>query len=104
METGIKPELSVDDSGALVLPQIQTGLSGLVTVIKKAWLGQYNSTAHMLKEADALCCNISRDTPGRAPQPLSRELLRDRIRHWREHRERLFGNSSLKCLCCLILF
>jgi serine/threonine protein kinase len=104
METGTKPELSVDDSGALVLPRIQTGLSVLDTMIQKAWLGQYNSTAHMLKDADALHRNITRDLSSTAPRALSRELLRDHIRHWREHREKCLGNPILNCLCSIIFF
>jgi hypothetical protein len=104
METGTKPELSVSDSGALVLPPIQTGLSVLDTMVQKAWLGQYNSTAHILKDADTLHCNISRDVSGIAPRALPRELLRDHVRHWREHREKYLGNPILNCHPSFIFF
>jgi serine/threonine protein kinase len=43
IETGAKPELSISDDGAIVLPQIQTGHDGIDTMIRKAWLWQYSS-------------------------------------------------------------
>jgi serine/threonine protein kinase len=96
MEIGAKPELSVGDDGAIVLPQVQTGHDGIGTMIRKAWLGQYGSTSQMLEHADSLHSNLIRDTPGPTIQSVSREALRDRVKQWRE------------CLCCvaqhLVLF
>jgi serine/threonine protein kinase len=104
MELGTKPEFSVDDDGALVLPQVQTGLNRLDTMIQEAWLGKYNSTALMLKDADSLTSNISRDISGKNPRSLSRESFQECIRQWRDHRERKFGISSLIYPSRLILF
>lgn len=104
METGTKPELSVDDSGALILPRIQTGLSTLDKILQKAWLGQYSSTAHMLEDIGGLHCDIDRDLSGMAPLVSTRELLRGHIKLWREDREKRFGNPVHNCVCSLNIF
>ncbi|KAJ5544592.1 hypothetical protein N7535_007013 [Penicillium sp. DV-2018c] len=49
MEHGAKPELSVDDHGRLVLPEIRTDHPNLDTIIRKAWLGHYSHTSEMLE-------------------------------------------------------
>ena len=94
MEHGSKAQLSVDNNGTLLLPEVQTGHEGIDTIVRKAWLGQYSSTAQMLRHIESLHMDRSRDTRGSRTHPVSRESLRDRIRHWREHREKHFGKQS----------
>ncbi|KAF2253517.1 hypothetical protein BU26DRAFT_450388 [Trematosphaeria pertusa] len=91
METGTQPELSVDDNRALVLPEIRTGHNGIDSMIRKAWLGQYSSTAQMLEHAESLHNDGNWDTHSPITQPTLRDALRDRVRQWREDREKEYG-------------
>ncbi|KAG0153886.1 hypothetical protein PDIDSM_1265 [Penicillium digitatum] len=54
VEHGIKPELSVDRDGKLILPTIQTNHQGIDTIIRNAWLGHYSSTSQMLENLHSL--------------------------------------------------
>lgn len=92
METGTKPELSVDDNGTLVLPQIRIGHSGIESMIRRAWLGQYSSTAQMLEHAESLHTDRRRETQSLMSQPVLKEVLRSRIKQWRKDREEQYGN------------
>ncbi|CAG8429867.1 unnamed protein product [Penicillium salamii] len=91
LEHGAKPELVVDSNGTLALPKIQTDHPILDTIIRKAWLGQYDRTSEMLEHIDSIGINgasCAHDTgfcSGLA------ESLRVRIRKWRKCRENKFG-------------
>lgn len=91
MEHGSRPNLSIDYNGILIIPEVQTGHNGVDEVIREAWLGKYSSTAQMLKHIESLCTS-SRDIHSPRTYSVSRESLRDRIRQWREHREKSFGS------------
>ncbi|GES64955.1 serine/threonine protein kinase [Aspergillus terreus] len=90
MEHGVKPGFEVGVGGSLVLPEVRTGHSGLDSVIRKAWSGQYSNTEEMLEQIESLKCG------GRQPWDLhskgpSRELLEERVLRWRECRMKQFG-------------
>jgi serine/threonine protein kinase len=93
IEHEVKPELSVDSRGTLVLPKIRTDHQSLDTIIRKAWLGHYNRTSEMLEDLNSI------DTNGACPAndiklySGSTESLGDRIRKWRECRENKFGKG-----------
>lgn len=91
MEHGGKPKFSIDDRGALVLPEVQTGHDGLDAVICRAWLGQYSSTAEMLKHVESFLNGQSRSAGRSDSDQITREPLRDRVRQWREQRKKQFG-------------
>lgn len=102
VEHGIKPELSVDRDGVLILPSIQTNHLGIDAIIRNAWLGQYRSTSEMLENLHALDAQIDQvvhDTQIHS-EPIS--SLRERVRAWRKRRENNVGkNRPLydACLC-----
>jgi hypothetical protein len=93
MEHGTKPELSVCEDGTIVFPCIQTGNSGVDTMIRKAWLGEYTSTAQMLEHAYSLHATDGRCLMDSMKQIASRQLLRDRVKLWRENRKERFGTE-----------
>ncbi|KAJ2906145.1 uncharacterized protein MKZ38_002860 [Zalerion maritima] len=96
METGAEPKLSVNDYGTLFLPQIRTGHVGIDSMVTKAWLGEYSSTAQMLEHA-ASFREESRDVHNPMTHPVSKDTLRDRVRQWRKDREEQYG-SVLRAL------
>ncbi|RJE23418.1 hypothetical protein PHISCL_04226 [Aspergillus sclerotialis] len=77
LETGVRPEISLDDHNGLILPQIHTVHDGLDSLIEKAWRGQYNSTIDMLKHAERL--NTVQNSRGPVEQPVSKAELIARI-------------------------
>ncbi|KAI9841022.1 MAG: hypothetical protein M1837_001052 [Sclerophora amabilis] len=91
VETGTKPDLSLDDTGMLVLPQIHVGHSGIESIIRRAWLKQFSSTAQMLDHAESLYNRGSQETHSPRIQSLSKDALRDRIRQWRKDREKQYN-------------
>lgn len=95
VEHGAKPKLSVDDRGNLVLPEVKTGNEGLDAAIRKAWLGQYSSTTDMSRHIESLLDDRSGSAGRSVPDKISEESLRDRVRQWREQREKQFGTLSL---------
>jgi serine/threonine protein kinase len=91
MEHGVKPTLSINETGCLVLPEICTGHNGIDAVIQRAWLEQYTSTAEMLEHIDSFYpgesgCICFPTSPG-----VSCDSLKVRVRQWREHRKSQFG-------------
>lgn len=84
MEHGVKPKLSVDETGALVLPEVQIGHEGLDAAIRKVWLGQYSSTTEMLMHIESFLDNENGSVCWPNSDQPSRESLRDRVRQWRE--------------------
>lgn len=96
VEHGAKPELSVDSHDTLVLPKVRTDHLILDTIIRKAWLGHYSHTSEMLEHLDSLDANGARNAHGVQMHSGSTELLRGRIRKWRESRENKFGKGYLK--------
>jgi len=98
METGTKPELSTNGEQSLVLPEIHTGHNGIDLMIRKAWLGQYSSTAQMLEHAESLYNDGHRGTLSPMIQPTSRDALRNCVRQWRKDRERQHGNSHFSSI------
>ncbi|KAL1972840.1 hypothetical protein VTN31DRAFT_6382 [Thermomyces dupontii] len=92
LELGVKPKLSMDHCGNLVFPEIQTGHKGLDTAIRKAWLGQYSSTAEMLEDVESFLDAQSESINRSVPDKISKESLRDRVKQWREQREKQFGS------------
>ncbi|GKZ82669.1 hypothetical protein AnigIFM56816_007490 [Aspergillus niger] len=93
MEHGVKPELSLDVHGTLVLPNIHTGRPMLDTIIRDAWIGNYGRTAEMLERIEAIG-TIGDDSDsghGSLTQSISIRVLGSRIREWRERREDRFG-------------
>lgn len=101
MEHEAKPELSVDNHGRLVLPKIRTDHLNLDTIIRKAWLGHYSHTSEMLEDLNSIDTNDVRHAYDVQLGSSSTELLRDRVRKWRESRENKFGMSS--AICYLLL-
>lgn len=94
MEDGAKPELSVDSHGTLVLPDIRIGHQGIDTIIRQAWLGHYSCTSKMLEHLTSISDNIGRDEAHTVKiYPESSETLRNRVRKWRECREKKFGKN-----------
>jgi hypothetical protein len=92
LEVGRKPDLTVD-SGAIVLPLIQTQHEGVDGLIAKAWLGHYTSTAQMLEDACVLRsprAEHSTSTSSKVP----RDVLRDRVRDWRASRRDRHGTCQ----------
>ncbi|KAJ0414798.1 kinase-like domain-containing protein [Aspergillus carlsbadensis] len=90
LEVGRKPDLAVDSDGVLVLPLVATQHEGVDCMIKKAWLGQYTSTAQMLEDTYALCYPGARH-PTSTTHTVPRKILRDRVRDWRTSREDRYG-------------
>ena len=104
MEHNTSPKLSVAENGSLVLPKVHTGNHNMDIVIRKAWLGQYSSTAQMLKDLESLQVNAAQDTRGPMPQVLSRESLRNRVRHWRERRDKQVGMQPFNDVASILSF
>lgn len=99
MENGIKPALSVDSCGALVLPQTRTHPQDLDTTIRNAWLGRYKHTSEMLRHLRSIDTTSNRGDIYTAPYPESVHSLKYRVKKWREAREDKFGkNSQYLCL------
>jgi serine/threonine protein kinase len=101
MEHGMKPTLSVDANGALILPKIHSGHDGIDAAIERAWLEKYTSTAQMLDHLDSLHPGGSRYVYFKASHNVSRDLLRDRIRQWRERRNHQFGKHYTRLFSSL---
>ena len=95
MEQGAKTELSVDRVGTLNLPEIRTDNQGIDAVIRRAWLGQYSRTSQMQDHLTSIDTNIGRDAHNIETRSESAELLRERIRKWRERRECKFAKNCL---------
>lgn len=93
VEHGVKPELSVDSHGTLVLPNIRTDHQVLDTIIRKAWLGDYGRTSEMLEHLNSIDTNGACRAHGIQRRSKSTESLRGRIRKWRECRENKFGKG-----------
>jgi serine/threonine protein kinase len=91
MEHGAKPELSVDERGTLILPEVQTENDDLDTIIRKAWLGQYSSTTQILKHLESLYNGATQDTGYPRTERVSIESLKHRIKDWRRCRQNQFG-------------
>lgn len=104
MEQITSPKLKVAENGSLILPIVRTRHYNMDTVIRKAWLGQYSSTAHMLKDLESLQLNAAQDTRGPMPQILSRGSLRNRVRHWREGRDKQLGMQPLNNAANILSF
>lgn len=84
LETGVRPEIFLDDHDGLILPQIDTAHDGLDSLIENAWRGQYNSTADMLKHAQ--CLSAVQDSRRPVEHPVPKEELVARITLWRKGR------------------
>ncbi|KAJ5121421.1 uncharacterized protein N7515_009382 [Penicillium bovifimosum] len=96
VEHGIKPGFSVDTDGELVLPEIHTGHQGIDVIIRNAWLGHYSRTSEMLESLRSLDSQISQgvlDTQNTQTHPVPTAALKERIRRWRENRERNNGKN-----------
>ncbi|GLA39026.1 hypothetical protein AnigIFM63309_006352 [Aspergillus niger] len=91
MEHGVKPELSLDVHGTLVLPNIHTGRPMLDTITRDAWIGNYSRTAEMLERIEAIGIIGDDSGHGSLTQSISIRVLGSRIREWRERREDRFG-------------
>ena len=91
MEIGSKPEFPFGDNGTMILPELSTGHSGIDSMIRRAWLGQYSSTAEMLEDAESLHGDARRDTRDENLEQVPRHILRDRVRQWRKDREEQRG-------------
>ncbi|RDW64433.1 uncharacterized protein DSM5745_09844 [Aspergillus mulundensis] len=89
LETGARPEITLNDRDEVVLPAVHTGNTGLDSLIENAWRGRYESTADMLARARSL--NHSEDIRGQTQDCPSKEELRSRIRQWRRDREERHG-------------
>lgn len=92
LETGVE----VDGQD---VSQIQTGHSGLNSLIDKAWREQYTSTAEMLADAR----NLNDDQDPRRPMenaPTKADLA-TRVAQWRQKRQEQHGMSILtdECFC-----
>ncbi|KNG85338.1 hypothetical protein ANOM_006288 [Aspergillus nomiae NRRL 13137] len=87
LETGVRPEISVDNHGSLSLPLVHTGHDGLDPMIENAWRGKYESTADMLKHTELLL-NAGHDSRG--PVEYKEELI-GRINQWRRRRVEKHG-------------
>lgn len=89
IEHQCKPELSLDASGNLALPRIQTGHPALDAVIRTSWLGGYQYTTEMLEGLNSLgTCSLDIQASE------STEGLRPQIKNWREDRVKKFGKDS----------
>ncbi|KAF9893681.1 hypothetical protein FE257_009849 [Aspergillus nanangensis] len=95
LEHGMKPTLIADRHGSLIVPRIHTGNEILDSVIEKAWLGHYVSTAQMLENIESIGAHISAEMESPESEDRSTEALRQSIERWRGQRERLFGKHSL---------
>ncbi|RAK88395.1 hypothetical protein BO79DRAFT_266608 [Aspergillus costaricaensis CBS 115574] len=91
MEHGVKPELSVDSHGTLVLPGIHTGRPMLDSIIRDAWLGGYGCTKEMLERIEAIDSIGDDSAQDLQSQSMSTRELRIQVREWREGREDKFG-------------
>ncbi|KAG0154187.1 hypothetical protein PDIDSM_1567 [Penicillium digitatum] len=91
VEHGIKPELSVDSDGELILPSIQTNHLGIDAIIRNAWLKQYSSTSEMLQNLYALDAQTSQAVYGTQIHSEPIASLRERIKVWRNGRENSIG-------------
>ncbi|OJZ87696.1 hypothetical protein ASPFODRAFT_45412 [Aspergillus luchuensis CBS 106.47] len=92
MEHGVKPELSIDSHGTLVLPSIHTGRPMLDSIIRDAWLGGYGRTVEMLQRIEAIDTISDVSVYGSQSQTISTWELRSRVREWRDGREDRFGS------------
>lgn len=88
MELGVKPTFFVDDNGNLIIPEVQTSHADIDTIIRNAWLDNFSSTSQMLESVNSLV--PSRDD-GLRSYDTSREVLQDRVNHWRQSREQHHG-------------
>ncbi|KAJ5576915.1 hypothetical protein N7535_003841 [Penicillium sp. DV-2018c] len=90
LETGGRPEISVDSSQGIILPVIQTGNKDLDSLIENAWRGRFDSTLAMLKHAE----RISDGKDNRKPTAhlVSKTELRGRISSWRNDRVNQYGS------------
>lgn len=91
LETGVE----VDGQD---VSQIQTGHSGLNSLIDKAWRDEYNSTAEMVADAEKL--NDDRDPRRAIENALSKAELAARVAQWRQKREEQHGMF----LFCILIF
>ncbi|KAE8150983.1 kinase-like domain-containing protein [Aspergillus avenaceus] len=89
LETGARPDLSADDHGALVLPQIHTRHAGLDALVENAWRGHYARTEDMLEHAD--CLDALPDSREPYERPIPRAELTARITQWRNTRQEHHG-------------
>ncbi|KAB8260184.1 serine/threonine protein kinase [Aspergillus pseudonomiae] len=90
LETGVRPEISVDNPCSLSLPLVHTGCDELDSIIDNAWRGQYQSTADMLKHIELL--NAGQDSRGPVEYTVSKEELIGRINQWRRRRVEKHGS------------
>ena len=97
LETGIRSEISTDSCDGLILPPIQTGNSGLDSLVEHAWRGRFDSTADMLKHAE----NLSDSQDSRRPivYSASKAELRGRVSLWRKTRIKEYGNCPFCDMC-----
>jgi serine/threonine protein kinase len=96
MEVGDRPHLLLMD-GNVKLPHFTTGHNGIDSMITKAWLGKYNSTAHMLQDTESFRQTERKIT---SSDSISFENLEDRVKQWRNDRQDRFGttpNDRLNC-------
>ncbi len=91
LETGVRPEVSADSCEGLILPSIQTGNSGLDSLIEDAWRGRFESTADMLKHIESL--SDGQDSRRPIVYSASKAELRERILLWRKNRIKQHGNT-----------
>ncbi|KAG2413380.1 hypothetical protein HFD88_002569 [Aspergillus terreus] len=91
LEHGVKPRLVADRDGSLVMPDIRTGSDVLDGVIKKAWLGQYMSTAQMLEDVRSLTTEMDPESYDLNAHARSTESLRTSIMEWRGSRNKQYG-------------
>ena len=92
-----EPKLSIAGDGAMVLPEFYTGHDGVDAVIRKAWLGQYNSTKDMLKDLEDLQPHIIKYDCEPFSRLESRQSLRSQVRHWREQWKKNVGKHPTRC-------
>jgi hypothetical protein len=98
-EHGIKPELSVDRDGVLILPSIHTNHLGIDAIIRNAWLGRHSSTLEMLENLRTLNAQIDQAVHDTQIYPEPIDSLRERIRAWRKRRENDIGKNRPLHLC-----
>ncbi|KPM35005.1 hypothetical protein AK830_g11560 [Neonectria ditissima] len=91
LETGEKPCLSVSDTGAIQLPQVEAGHPEISVIIKKAWLGKFLSTSQMLQSVEALEKQKDLPTPRSTP---TKDTLLDLVSLWRERRINKYGEFA----------
>lgn len=92
LETGVRPDISIDKNNDLCFPAIQTGDVGLDSLIKNAWEGSFDSTLAMLRHAQKL--GSVRDIREPTMQSVSKAELRGRVHSWRNDRINEHGNKA----------